>query len=408
MGEKQVVGKPIDGTLGDMVTRRLWQLSSEALCNRARARTGLRHFGDPPVEPALSILTNSLESEANLHPLGRFLIWGHLLEMLMTRLRLAKFWRGHSAAMASSSIRSPIFITGMPRSGSTFLHELLAQDPDNRCPKVWEVMFPLPAPANGQCDYRRVCKSATRLWWFRQLAPQADEVCPIRACTPHECVAIHSYTFMSYEFVSTCRIPSYETFLGAADLTPVYLWQRRFLEHLQLGWPARRWVLKSPVHVYGLKELFVIFPDAYVIQTHRNPLEVLRSNTQLTRVLQDLYARPGGLSQIGANEARTLREEMERFMYFRDLHPELAHRFIDVSYPELASDPLGVIRRIYRGLEFPLTDAAIQQMRQLISSRSRYHRPHSPTLSDFGLDTKEQSVRFERYCLRFGQQCEPS
>jgi hypothetical protein len=335
-------------------------------------------------------------------------MWGHLLEMLMTRLRLAKFWRGHSEAMASSSIRSPIFITGMPRSGSTFLHELLAQDPDNRCPKVWEVMFPLPAPANGQCDYRRVCKSATRLWWFRQLAPQADEVCPIRACTPHECVAIHSYTFMSYEFVSTCRIPSYETFLGAADLTPVYLWQRRFLEHLQLGWPARRWVLKSPVHVYGLKELFVIFPDAYVIQTHRNPLEVLRSNTQLTRVLHDLYARPGGLSQIGANEARTLREEMERFMYFRDLHPELAHRFIDVSYPELASDPLGVIRRIYRGLEFPLTDAAIQQMRQLISSRSRYHRPHSPTLSDFGLDTKEQSVRFERYCLRFGQQCEPS
>ena len=396
-------------TLGDLLTRRLWELESETLRNRARACTGLRHFGDPPIEPALSTLTNSLESEANLHPLGRFLMWGHLLEILVTRLRLAKFWREHSEAMAASSIRSPIFITGMPRSASTFLHELLTQDPDNRSPTVWEVMFPLPAPAFGQ-RYRnlRVYKTAARLWWFRRLAPQADTVCPIRACTPHECVAIHSYTFLSYEFVSACRIPSYETFLSAVDLTPVYEWQKRFLQHLQLRWPAKRWVLKSPVHVYGLEKLFTVFPDAYVIQTHRNPLEVLRSNTQLTRVLHGLYARPGDLSQIGANEARTLREEMERFICFRDLHSEFAHRFIDVSYPELASDPLGVIRRIYRGLEFPLTDPAIQQMRQLISSRSRYHRPHSPTLSDFGLDTKEQSIRFERYCLRFGQQCEPS
>jgi len=406
--QKQPVGKAIKRTLGDVVTQRLWQLDSETLCNRARACTGLRHFGDPPIEPALSILINSLELEANLHPLGRFLMWGHVLEILMTRLRLAKFWRGHSEAMATSPIRSPIFITGMPRSGSTFLHELLAQDPDNRSPRVWEVMFPLPVPAIGQRHDLRVCKTATRLWWFRRLAPQADTVCPIRACTPHECVAIHSYTFMSDEFVSTCRIPSYETFLRAADLTPVYLWQRRFLQHLQLGWPSKRWVLKSPVHVYGLEELFAVFPDAYVIQTHRNPLEVLRSNVQLTRVLHDLYARPGGLSQIGANEARTLREEMERFMCFRDLHPELAHRFIDVTYPELVSDPLRAIRRIYRAWEFPLTEPAIQQIRQLISSRSRYRRPHSPTLNDFGLDPREQSARFQRYCLRFGQQCQSS
>jgi hypothetical protein len=99
---------------------------------------------------------------------------------------------------------------------------------------------------------------------------------------------------------------------------------------------------------------------------------------------------------------------MELFICFRDLHSEFAHRFIDVSYPELVSDPLEAIRRIYRCLEFPLSERAIQQMRQLISTRSRYRRPHSPTLSDFGLDAREQSARFERYCLRFGQQCQPS
>ena len=142
----------------------------------------------------------------------------HLRGLLETRLRLAEAWRGQREAVDSSPIRRPIFITGMPRSGSTFLHELLAEDPDNRSPRVWEVMFPIPAPeAEQPARDPRVRKAAACLWWFRRLAPQADEVFPMRACTPHECVAIHSYTLMSEEFISSCRIPTYEAFLRGSD-----------------------------------------------------------------------------------------------------------------------------------------------------------------------------------------------
>src|SRR5262245_40318231 len=290
--------------MADALSRRLWLLDSHKLCARARQRTGLEDFGDPPLEPTLSKLVNSLESEADLHPLGRFLMRGHLLEILETRLRLRKAWQGRTSELAATPITRPVFITGMPRSGSTFLHELLAQDPDNRSPRIWEVMFPLP-PENGSRD-NRISKADGRLRWFRRLAPKADSVYPARACTPHECLAIHSYTFLSEEFLSTCRIPSYETYLRSVGLGPAYAWQKRFLQHLQKDAPGKQWVLKSPDHLYALEELFRVFPDALIIQTHRNPLDVLRSSLQLIGVLHRLFARPADPNQIREREVRML------------------------------------------------------------------------------------------------------
>src|SRR4029077_4386122 len=268
-------------TFGDRLSRRLWLLESEALLTEARRRTGLEDFGNPPIEPALSILVKSLELEADLHPLGRFLMRVHLRELLETRLRLAQAWSRRLEVLKSSGIERPVFITGMPRSGSTFLHELLAEDPENRVPRVWEVMFPIATGSKAPKEVDpRVQKAEASLWWFRRLAPGADSVYPMRAWAPHECGAIHSYTLLSEEFVSTCHIPTYEAFLHTADLGPAYLWQKRFLQYLQLGCSNRRWVLKSPDHVYGLDKLLTVFPDAIIIQTHRNPVQVVMSQFQ--------------------------------------------------------------------------------------------------------------------------------
>ena len=388
--------------LGDAVSRHLWLLDGPKLCAAARRWTGLEDFGDPPVEPALSVLARSLEDEADLHPLGRFLMRMHLRDLLATRLRLTALWRSRTESLASVPIPRPVFITGMPRSGSTFLHELLAADPGNRAPRIWEVMFPVPPSQAARAVDRRVRKAAACLWWFRRLAPQADAVFPMRANTPHECVAIHSYTFLSQEFLSTCRIPGYETFLRAADLRPAYAWQRRFLQHLQSGSPAHRWVLKSPDHVFGLEELFAAFPDALIIQTHRNPLEVLKSSCHLTDVLQRLYARPARREQIVARESRVLVEGMDRLIQFRDAHPELAGRFVDVKYTDLVADPLAVIRHICEKFGMPLTDLAARRMRSLAGSRSRYrNRQPTTALDDLGLEGSIEMSRFEEYCARF-------
>jgi LPS sulfotransferase NodH len=388
---------------GDDISRKLWFLDSHVLSAEARRRTRLEDFGDPPIDPALAVLVNSLELEADLHPFGRLFIRMHLRELLETRLRLTNAWSQRAEALEASPIRRPIFITGMPRSGSTFLHELLAQDPENRVPRVWEVMFPISTQnkPSKKVD-RRVQKAEASLWWFRRLAPGADAVYPMRAWTPHECVAIHSYTLLSEEFVSTFHIPTYEAFLHGADLGPTYRWQRRFLQHLQLNCPNKRWVLKSPDHVYGLDELLTVFPDAVIIQTHRNPVDVLRSQIQLTQVLEELFARPRGRDELRISETRKIGEILDQITRFRDARPEVAEHFIDVKYRELVSDPLAVVRSIYERLEIRLTEKAIERMKGLASNRTRYRRRRvDATLPDLGLSGAADTNRFEEYCFRF-------
>ena len=389
-------------TTADNASRHLWFLDGWNLRTAAQRKTGLEFFGDPSIEPALSVLADSLEQEADLHPLGRFLMRVHLQGLLETRLRLAEHWRCQPEAVFLRPIQRPVFITGMPRSGSTFLHELLAEDPGNRAPRVWEVMFPVPGSSRRRREPDpRIKRAAACLWWFRRFAPEADAVFPLRSWTPHECVAIQSYSFLSEEFVSTCRIPNYESFLRRADLRPAYEWEKRFLQHLQWRSPERTWVLKSPDHVYGLEALFSVFPDAVVIQTHRNPLEVLKSSCRLTKVLHGLYSRPGDPDQLAARETCVLAQALNRFVNFRDAHPELAGRFVDVTYDEITSNPIAVMRRIYEQFEMTLTDEAISRMQALASRRSRYEQNGSVTDQGGLVKTNPDASSFERYCSRF-------
>jgi hypothetical protein len=378
-------------------SEKLWPLDPKKLCAAARRQTGLSDFGDPAIEMRLAILTKSIEREADLHPLGRFLAWNHLRDLLKTRLLLEDVWK-RWILFEGETIERPIFITGMPRSGSTFLHELLARDACNRAPLAWEVISPLPTGAR-----RQILRTIGCLWWFRQIAPQADSVHPIRATTPHECVAIHSYTLLSRAFTIIFRIPTYEAFLDQVDFEPAYLWQKRFLQYLQFRGRAKRWVLKAPDHVFHLKALLRVFPDAVIIQTHRDPLEVLESSSRLTEVLQRAFAYPQDRREIGLREARALADGLDRITRFRESHSELRDRFVDVKYDELISNSLQIVRRLYRELDLPLNDGTLEKIHDLAMNRSRYgrRRPRA-RLADFGIDSGTEIRGFANYCARFG------
>jgi hypothetical protein len=200
-----------------------------------------------------------------------------------------------------------------------------------------------------------------------------------------------------------CRVPAYEAFLRGTDFTLAYAWQKRFLQYLQLPDPTKQWILKSPDHVHTLEHLLTVFPDAVVIQTHRNPLEVLKSSMYLTEVLEGTFARADDRSQIRKREARNLAEHMEGITSFREAHPELEGRFIDVMYQELIFDPLKAVRQIYQRLDMPLTEMATERMQRLASMRSRYKgRRADRKPADFELDGSLDRHRLEAYCSRFG------
>jgi hypothetical protein len=225
----------------------------------------------------------------------------------------------------------------------------------------------------------------------------------MRARTPQECVAIHSYTLLSEEFAATCQIPTYEKFLRSTDLRPAYAWEKRFLQHLQTGRSPTQWLLKSPDHTFSLEALFSVFPDALVVQTHRNPFDSLRSLIQLNEVLKGLYGRLQSREKLAAREAENLAESMARIMQYRDKHPELQDRFIDVNYSELVAAPLTVVRRIFDRFDMPLSDATDARMQQLAGKRSSYKgRQTAPTLLEAGLGARAQLNLFRDYCHRFG------
>jgi hypothetical protein len=382
--------------------RRLNSIDTEALCVAAKRKTRLHDFGDPPLEPALPVLVESINREANLHAPGRFLMRSHLQELLEIRLRLIEAWK-KQPSIPERVLKAPMVVTGVPRSGSTFLHELLSIDSAHRSVRVWEAMFPhLATHADRGWHDAGVWKAAARLWCFRRMAPGVDAAHPIRARTPQECVTIHSHTFCSEEFLTTCRIPAYERFLRAADKRPAYQWQKRFLQHLQ-GERAPRWILKAPDHSHALDALFAVFPDALVVQTHRNPLEVLPSLVHLTEALQKLFAKPGDRQLLAEREARILAAAMERMTQFRDAHPELADQFVDVHYAHLAADPLAVVQRIYAQFDLPFTVRTAERVRSLALRRSRYGgRRGAPKLAETGLDFSREVRRFADYCRRFG------
>jgi hypothetical protein len=395
-------------SITDPLSRFFWPMNAEILRKRAELRSGLHDFGDPPLEPAFTTLVDSLERDADLHPLGRFLMWNHLEEMLVLRLRLVDQWKRRSGRWERGRIVKPLFITGMPRSGSTFLHDLLCVDPANRAPRVWEVMFPLSVTRKASQTFNwKIWNASMRLWLFRKIVPMADSVHPIRATSPQECEAIHSFTFYSEEFITTNWLPEYETFLRHTDFNPTYEWQKRFMLYLQGEETNVRWVLKSPDHSHNLDALFTVFPDAVIIQTHRNPREVLESSLRLVEALHRLYAYSDGKEERMRREVRVLAEAMERLLRFRDSHPELESRFLDVRYPDLVSNPLGIVKRIYDHWGYELSPETLESMESLASSRSRYpvkKREHSRGLPADNAIT-ELSL-FKRYCARFGYNCQ--
>jgi hypothetical protein len=374
-------------------------LNELLLLDKAMQDTGLRDFGEDSFREPLRMLLQAYDTEAELTLVGRLAVRHDTLRLLTNRLRLVAD-RQRYPAIAQQAIRQPWFIVGLPRSGSTLLHNLLAQDPDNRVPLCWEVMFPSPPPARASLARDpRMAAAQQLLNRFDRLAPHFKRIHPMRAGWPIECVAIMSHTFVSHQFLSTYTVPSYQKWLAAQDWRPIYAFHRQFLQHLQWRCPAVRWVLKAPSHLFALEALLAIYPDARIIQTHRHPLPVVASQASMDAVLRRAFSHRIDLQALGPEAVREWADGVERAIKVRYGNPS---RFSDVYYTDLVREPMATVRQIYAAAGLRLTDEVEARMRGFLAAYPKdQYGVHRYSAAQFGLTPEAVVTAFRAYLAQF-------
>ena len=379
------------------------RLDETTLLNKACAQTGLDDFGDDSFREALRVLLRAYETDAQLSFVGRICVHGDLVRLLSNRLRLIADRRRHPA-IAAEVIRRPLFITGLPRSGTTFLHAMLAQDPAHRAPQVWEVMHPSPPPE--QASYAtdpRITTTARQLKWLDLLMPDFKKVHLIGARLPQECIAITSHAFRSYSFETMSAVHSYRVWHDSQDKRPEYEFHRHFLQHLQWRCPGQRWVLKAPGHLLALEALLQVYPDAGIVLTHRDPLKVLASCASFTEVLRNGFSDRVDKVSMARQVQQRWAEGAGLAVKFRQTQGNSHQQLFDVHYVELLRDPMSMVRRIYEFFDLELSPAAETAMEQfLLANPKNKGGVHRYSLEEFGLNPETERRRFQFYLDFFG------
>ena len=387
-------------------------LAADELIARARRQTGLVDFGSAPFEGPLRNLLHACREEADLSLFGRFATRWDTVRFLSNLLRL-RDEESQAPEILDERIERPIFIAGLPRSGTTFLHSLLAQDHTNLVPQVWQLIHPYPLHERGTGPDLRPRRVARQLRMFGMLAPGFRRMHPIDANSPQECSEITAHVFASLRFDTTYHIPRYRRWLDETGHLDAYRFHKRFLQHLQHQAPAAgQWVLKCPDHIFALAALRAVYPGACVVFVHRDPLAVLPSVARLTEVLRRPFTHHVDKLEIG-------RQDSERWLAAAELMIEAAdeERFAEpilhVHHLNLVSDPLETVATLYRHFGRALDPQVAARIGRLVAAKPNggYGR-HRSRLEEYGLDPALERERYARYMQRFGirpeQEARPS
>ena len=379
-------------------------LGPDKLEATAQRRTGLSDFGSDAFRRPLQRLTMALEREANLTLLGRLTVHRHLISLLETALYV-QHERVRRPEVTEQPIAAPVFIVGLPRSGTTLLHNLLAQDHTTRAPSTWEAMFPAGFPETPGALRRVRRRAVTRLAWAHRFLPGFNRIHPLGEERPEECVALMAPAFASALFHALHRVPSYQDWFEADPQTRGFDMHYRMLQQLQSRRGATRWVLKCPAHLFSLKALLARYPDARLIQTHRDPLRAMPSIASLNTALRRAFSERVDPEEVGRDCTIRWSRALDRFLRERDKLPR--ERVLDVGYGELTAAPLATVERIYAHLGWPLTPRANRAMKEYLAANPKDAQGvHRYSLQAFGLDAREEAQRFARYIERFNIPCQ--
>ena len=381
----------------------------ERLVEQATAQTGLSDLGDADWREGLDRLLDALSDEARLSELGVAVVDNELVAYLVRRLQLVQ-WRKEHADIAKRAVTPPIVVIGQARTGTTILHDLLAQDPASRVPLAWEVDVPVPPPRTATYESDpRIAEVGAVQEMVDLVIPGFRSMHPVGPQLAQECVRITGSAFRSMIFPTQYRVPSYARWLlHEADMAPAYRWHRAYLQHLQSEHPGERWVLKSPGHIWCLEALLAEYPDALLVQTHRDPLRIIASVSSLMALLRRLASDDPTMAECAEEFGEYILLGLDRSVDARESATIAPDRVVDVQFAEFMSDQIGTIRTIYERFGFDLTAETERRMRTFLADHPPdKHGTHTYTFADTGLDVAATRERASRYQSYFGVASEP-
>jgi hypothetical protein len=375
------------------------QLDSDALVARACEETGLDDLGDIPYREPLEVLLASLHRDAGLDEPRLAAAGDSITGLLVKRLRLVDD-RTTYPAIADEKIVAPLFIVGLPRTGSTHLHALLAQVDGIRAPRMWEMTSPSPPPEEE--TYTTDPRIAQFEAAVAATPPEMMKRHPVSATRPEQCNALNDWSFVNQALIAYYNIPTYRDWLLGTDYTAAYEAHRRTLQQLQWRVPGQ-WVLKYPKHLVALDRLLAAYPDARIVWTHRDPAVVVPSVASLTGYIRE--AQTGFVDEPSFGREWAAHEELVllRGLAVRDQVGNDDGRFYDLHDQELMADPLGAIVGICAHYGIPFDDASAEAVRRFVGDNPQTkHGAHDYTAEQFGLDANGLRRRFAPYIERFG------
>lgn len=373
---------------------------ADRLTARALEAAGRRSFSDRSFEMPLERLLAALDAEADLNAFGRYAVRLDVMRSLKNLLRLDAAEEA-DPKVRQQCIERPVFITGLPRSGTTFLHALLVQNPAAAAPLSWQLAYPC-AP-RGRSLGAGLCRAwiEAQFRLFRALAPELQDLHPIAAGAPQECTDITAQVFQSLRFDTMYRVPSYQSWLQKHGHLSAYIFHRRFLRHLGAQAPGRRWILKSPDHVFALSEIRTVYPDAQFVFVHRDPVSVLASVAKLTEVLRRPFARTIDRREIGRQVRASWIEGANRMIAAAASSKAILH----LHYKQLVAAPIETAEALFRHCGLCVSAEAKERMSAWARRAPDGRKRRSPyDLATFGLDAADLRAQFAHYVEAFGVQ----
>jgi hypothetical protein len=371
------------------------ELDAERMRERAAAIAGCHDFGDPGFEPGLAVLVESAKRDADLSLLGRLAIRESIENALQNRLLLVQR-RARHPEVFETPLRAPLIVIGLPRSGTTRLHRLLAHGPSARSLKYWEVRRPIATP--GRDDRHAWAERQQRD--FNKRARNFELKHFTGPDEPEECAFLLDATLVSPTFWVTAPVYGYLDWYTAADQRPPYRVYREYLQHFQHQTPNAQLTLKAPAHTAHVAELLEAVPEARLVQLHRDPREVVSSTNSLFSSLHGVVSRQVDRLRLGRTTLDMLSQRTERLLDARrGIPPE---RICDVYHSEFSQDPMATVRKIYE--YFGQTwDAAFEgRLADVVRENPRdKYGIHHHEASDFGLTDAAIVERFTRYLAAF-------